>query len=648
MTHKQALWQRPGFLISLVLLAYLLIGLRVVTDYGESWDEELRYRYARRSLNVYLGKAANNLEDEKGPFYGMVAYLGAQALNAASKAWGFIDGWHFMNFLSFLIGLYFFFRLCLRLVDIGPALGATLLFGTQPLIWGHAFINPKDIPFMAFFMGSLTLGLEMVDAHQRAAFNVNVLAASEGRAALREAAGRDWREGPRGRRRLLTLVLAGLGLLVLTYPLVRPALAWVIQQAYQADPSSWLGSLFGRLAQNAGQLPPDAYVHKAMGLYARLALPGIGLLLLASLGLAAWVFPSAVSWLSSRAGRAYTAQNLRGLALPQAILAGIFLGFASAIRTLGPASGLLVAGYFLIKAKKKAVPPALVYLGVGALVTYLAWPNLWGSPIKNYLASLGKAADFPWDQTVTFAGVQYTPDVLPRSYLPTLLSLQFTETAMLAFAAGAVVAAYLLVKDPLHRLDILLLGIWFLGPIAAAIALHSTLYDNFRQFLFAIPPLFVLAALSLQWLGRRLKRGLLLAAVVVLLIAPGVYWIIQLHPYEYIYYNSLTGGVQGAFRRFDLDYWATSYKKAAEYLNRAAPENSLVSVWGPEQVVDTYARSDLDIQEYPKDGSPPPVLPDFAVISTRNNKDQTIFPGAPVVFEVTCEGVTLAVVKQVR
>src|SRR5512143_1976198 len=124
MTHKQAFWQRPGFLISLVLLANLLVGLRVVTDYGESWDEELRYRYARRSLNVYLGKVATNLEDEKGPFYVMVAYLGAQALNAASKGWGFIDGWHFMNFLSFLVGLYFFFRLCLRLVDTGPALGA--------------------------------------------------------------------------------------------------------------------------------------------------------------------------------------------------------------------------------------------------------------------------------------------------------------------------------------------------------------------------------------------------------------------------------------------------------------------------------------------------------------------------------------------
>jgi hypothetical protein len=157
-----------------------------------------------------------------------------------------------------------------------------------------------------------------------------------------------------------------------------------------------------------------------------------------------------------------------------------------------------------------------------------------------------------------------------------------------------------------------------------------------------------MGALALQWLSGRLKYRLVFVLAILLLALPGVYWDVQLHPYEYIYYNKLVGGPQGAFRRFEMDYWATSYKQATEYLNRVAPEKSLVSVWGPEQVVDTYARSDLDIEEYYEDDKAPPPLPNYAIISTRNEKDKTIFPDAPVIFAVTRDGVTLSVVKQVK
>ena len=30
-----------------------------------------------------------------------------------------------------------------------------LLFASQPLIWGHSFINSKDLPFMVFFLASI-------------------------------------------------------------------------------------------------------------------------------------------------------------------------------------------------------------------------------------------------------------------------------------------------------------------------------------------------------------------------------------------------------------------------------------------------------------------------------------------------------------
>jgi hypothetical protein len=42
--------------------------------------------------------------------------------------------------------------------------------------------------------------------------------------------------------------------------------------------------------------------------------------------------------------------------------------------------------------------------------------------------------------------------------------------------------------------------------------------------------------------------------------------LVRLHPYEYLVYNSLVGGLDGASRRYDLDYWFGSMPEAINYL----------------------------------------------------------------------------------
>jgi hypothetical protein len=38
--------------------------------------------------------------------------------------------------------------------------------------------------------------------------------------------------------------------------------------------------------------------------------------------------------------------------------------------------------------------------------------------------------------------------------------------------------------------------------------------------------------------------------------------LVRLHPYEYLFYNRLVGGLEGASRRYDLDYWFGSMPEA--------------------------------------------------------------------------------------
>lgn len=77
--------------------------------------------------------------------------------------WGYYDIWDFVNFIFFQIALVFLYCLAKRFLRPWMAFFVVVLFNTQPLIFGHAFINPKDIPFLTFFLASVTLGLYMVD-----------------------------------------------------------------------------------------------------------------------------------------------------------------------------------------------------------------------------------------------------------------------------------------------------------------------------------------------------------------------------------------------------------------------------------------------------------------------------------------------------
>ncbi len=159
-----------------ILLAInILIGLFIFRNYGYSWDEPLFYDYGDAlgyaysprewfSGNFDLARSYGSSGDDhktRGPAYlllarGPVYLLEQLGLDQASA-------WHLINFLFFQVGVYFLYRLASRWMKPSAALAASALFSWQPLLWGHAFINPKDPPFLVFFIAAVCLGFEMVD-----------------------------------------------------------------------------------------------------------------------------------------------------------------------------------------------------------------------------------------------------------------------------------------------------------------------------------------------------------------------------------------------------------------------------------------------------------------------------------------------------
>jgi hypothetical protein len=92
-----------------------------------------------------------------------------------------------------------------------------------------------------------------------------------------------------------------------------------------------------------------------------------------------------------------------------------------------------------------------------------------------------------------------------------------------------------------------------------------------RHFLFLLPPLAVLAGVGFSELVDTLEmNGRRLAAGAIALVGACFLWegatLVRLHPYENLFYNALVGGLPGAFRRYDLDYWFNSMPEAIRML----------------------------------------------------------------------------------
>lgn len=644
-----------AFPILILLILNVIIGTVIVSDFGASRDESFRYHYAVQSLDAYKG-VKHNLNDEKGPFYVMIAKLGADVMHKLFS-WSIIDGWHFMHFLSFLFGLFFLYILLLQFVGKWAAFGAVLIFNTQPLLFGHAFINPKDIPFMAFFTASFTMGLLMVNSisvdkpNELSSENPKKGNPIGWKGYIKD----DWKQHSALAKYFYILFLfLGIVLFVgvfLNQGIIHTITAAIIQQVYHTNQPTILHKVFQQFTENTGYVPLEGYIHKAQIIQKRLITIAAAIFILLAGFFTIKIFKNTTIKCWSLFIKPFYSTIMRGAQNWKIWAAGLLMGFTSAIRILGPASGILIAIYFILRRRSKAIPYLVLYFLIGLITTYLCWPWLWGSPLESFIQSFSAAANFPWSGKVLFAGTEYIPNDLPWTYLPVLLTIQFTIPTLAIFLLGCIAVINRLIKNTIDRGIMLLLALWFGIPAMWVILFHPTVYDNFRHFLFIIPPLFILCGFGLQAIFDYLKLPksynlMLYSVLFILLILPNIYRNVKLHPYEYVYYNQLVGGVYGAFGKYEMDYWTTSYKEDVDYINLVAPSGATVIVWGPAHNVEQYARKDIIVQKYHKGKVKETPPGSYLVLSSNLRKDLYLYPDAPVLFQTGREDAIYSVVKQ--
>ena len=294
------------------------------------------------------------------------------------------------------------------------------------------------------------------------------------------------------------------------------------------------------------------------------------------------------------------------------------------------------------------------------VVMIASWP--WTSlEFFNPVRAIFAFAHFHYPIRTIIAGQVYSMSDVPRWYEPDYLAIKLPLFVLLGAAAALLSAVRAAVTRSdnlsgtarLQEIGALFFVIAF--PLACQIIGHGPSDTGLRHFLFVVPPLAALAGIGVDTClsGVEAKArtfGFVALAGVMAALVWDAAILVRLHPYEYLFYNSLVGGLEGASRRYVTDYWVNimpaAVKDLETYLdqtdthaNPLHPPHYTVAVCGERVSFENEADRRL---QFTPDWS----HADFFIAPTHMNCDQVL--RGRIVNVIERVGVPIGVVKDLR
>lgn len=223
----------------------------------------------------------------------------------------------------------------------------------------------------------------------------------------------------------------------------------------------------------------------------------------------------------------------------------------------------------------KLILVVFVSAALGYFTGLIPWPYGMAAPIDNPMASLKSFGSYGVNIRQLFDGVMYDSQMLPKFYL--LKYIWITTPLGILLGFGLFLAATALKKFKLTA------NVWMcifaaVFPIVYIYITGGKVYGGLRHILFTLPMTGICAVLGYylleQYFSKIKALKIALPAAIVAITALPAGFIIKNHPMEYIYFNEIIGGVEGAYGKYEMDYYLASLKPSTEwFLENVARKN---------------------------------------------------------------------------
>ena len=251
----------------------------------------------------------------------------------------------------------------------------------------------------------------------------------------------------------------------------------------------------------------------------------------------------------------------------------------------------------------KIIGRYILYVAAVGLVTFgiciALWPYIMSSPIKTTMKIFTEMSQYSIAIRQLFEGSLQWSDVLPWYYTPKYIFM----TIPIAVIVGLVLFFVCCWRKKEDRFWAFFVFFTFFFPVFWIVYTHANVYGGWRHAMFAYPPMVVAAGWGfdavVKWIEGKMgvetsrredvkndksescsvsTKGIIVnvAAVVVLLallIGP-IRHIVANHPYEYVYFNELAGGIDKAYGNYEMDYYYHSTREASEWIIANAEPNA--------------------------------------------------------------------------
>lgn len=238
--------------------------------------------------------------------------------------------------------------------------------------------------------------------------------------------------------------------------------------------------------------------------------------------------------------------------------------------------GLFIIIYFFInKATYKAVSNQYkshlmgltIAIGMGIFIAILNWPFVLSDPFQHLVDAFNVVSKFPQRIPLMFEGRSTDSLHIPWYYSLKWMSLTIPTAILILFILSLI---YSIINRKVIRIQYYFyILIAIIAPVFYSIWSKMALYSSWRHLLFIYPLLVVFASLILiDFLSQINKKYQIASTILVsiILLCHPIYWSIKNHPFEYIYFNEISGGFEQNYYQYETDYWQVGIQKAVDWL----------------------------------------------------------------------------------